>query len=45
MQKLNVHQDGEHQNGDQDKNPIDLSQYPMSNLTDAQKVHDRIYVE
>ena len=37
MQELNVHQDGEQQNGDQDKNPVDLSQYPMSNLTDAQK--------
>jgi len=37
MKELNVHQDGEQQNGDKDKNPIDLSQYPMSNLTDAQK--------
>jgi hypothetical protein len=37
MQELNGHQDGEQQNGDKDKNPIDLSQYPMSNLTDAQK--------
>jgi len=42
MQELNAHQnadqqDDDQQNAEQDKNPLNLSQYPLSNLTDAQK--------